>query len=478
MNFIYFMPDELRAESVGCYGHPLAPTPNLDALAAQGTRFDQCHVQHSVCTPSRCSLMTGWYPHVRGHRTLWHMLRPDEPNLLRDLRGAGYQVHWYGKNDLLAQASFADSVDVMRRRGASVHGANAFAPDDPRHDSFLYQPYTGALAEHGDYANVHAGIEFLRARPQTPFVLYLPLTFPHCPYSAPAPWHSRFRAADVPPLRPPDLPDRPAFHRLIRQYRRLDQLGQADHDMLMRQIQAVYLGMTAFVDHLLGQLLDTLDESGLADSTTVMVFSDHGDYAGDYGLVEKWPAAGEEVITRVPLVMRTPGGAAGHVVAEPVELFDVMATSLALAGVEAQHTHFARSLVPQLHGAAGDPTRAAFTEGGYARHEPHCFEGTPTHDRISPNRDIYTPKRRQQQDHPDSVGRMVTLRTLTQRLIYRPGGDCEFYDLVQDPTELRNRYGDPACRDACAALEARLLRWLVQTSDVTPFEIDTRALPG
>ncbi|MCB0187379.1 MAG: sulfatase-like hydrolase/transferase, partial [Caldilineaceae bacterium] len=75
MNFIIFQPDELRAESVGCYGHPLAPTPNIDALAAQGTRFDQCHVQHSVCTPSRCSMMTGWYPHVRGHRTLWHLLR-------------------------------------------------------------------------------------------------------------------------------------------------------------------------------------------------------------------------------------------------------------------------------------------------------------------------------------------------------------------------------------------------------------------
>ena len=366
MNFIYFMPDELRAESVGCYGHPLAPTPNLDALAAQGTRFDQCHVQHSVCTPSRCSMMTGWYPHVRGHRTLWHMLRPDEPNLLRDLRRAGYQVHWYGKNDLLAQASFADSVDVAERRGTGMHGENAFPPDDPRHDSFLYTPYSGDLADHGDYANVQAGIEFLRSRPQTPFVLYLPLTFPHCPYSAPEPWHSRFRPEDVPPLRPPDLPDRPAFHRLIRQYRRLDQLGQADHDALMRQIQAVYLGMTAFVDHLLGQLLEALDESGLADETTVMAFSDHGDYAGDYGLVEKWPGAGEDVITRVPLVIRTPYGAAGHVVREPVELFDVMATSLALAGVEAQHTHFARSLVPQLHGAAGDPARVVFTEGGYA----------------------------------------------------------------------------------------------------------------
>ncbi|MBX2996873.1 MAG: sulfatase-like hydrolase/transferase [Caldilineaceae bacterium] len=89
MNFIFFMPDELRAESVGCYGHPLAQTPNMDALAAEGVRFDQCHVQHSVCTPSRCSMMTGWYPHVRGHRTLWHMLRPDEPNLLRYLKGKG-----------------------------------------------------------------------------------------------------------------------------------------------------------------------------------------------------------------------------------------------------------------------------------------------------------------------------------------------------------------------------------------------------
>src|SRR5690606_21484572 len=115
MNFVFFMPDELRAESTGCYGHPLAQTPNLDALAAQGTRFDQCHVQHPVCTPSRCSMMTGWYPHVRGHRTLWHMLRPDEPNLLRSLKQAGYTVHWYGKNDLLSTASFADSVDVIDR---------------------------------------------------------------------------------------------------------------------------------------------------------------------------------------------------------------------------------------------------------------------------------------------------------------------------------------------------------------------------
>ena len=160
--------------------------PNIDRLASQGTRFDQCHVQHSVCTPSRCSFMTGWYPHVRGHRTLWHLLRPDEPNMLRYLKQAGYQVHWYGKNDLLAQESFADSVTVAQQRGRGMFGENAFTPDDPRYGSFLYEAYDGPLEEHGDYANVQAGIDFLRSKPQEPFILYLPLTFPHCPYSGSA----------------------------------------------------------------------------------------------------------------------------------------------------------------------------------------------------------------------------------------------------------------------------------------------------
>lgn len=478
MNFIFFMPDELRAESVGCYGHPLAPTPNIDALAAQGTRFEQCHVQHSVCTPSRCSMMTGWYPHIRGHRTLWHMLRPDEPNLLRYLKEAGYEVHWYGKNDLLSTESLPASVDVAQRRGSGMFGPNPYSLDDPCYYSFLYQPYEGPLEEHGDYANVQAGIEFLRSRPKKPFVLYLPLTFPHCPYSAPQPWHDLVNPDDLPPLRPANLPNRPDFHALIRRYRRLDQLERAEHDALLRKIQAVYLGMTAFIDHLLGQVLETLEETGLADSTTVSFFSDHGDYAGDYGLVEKWPNAAEDVITRVPLIVRTPGGKAGHVVHEPVELFDLMATTLEQAGIEARHTHFARSYVAQLQGAAGDPERAVFTEGGYARHEPHCFEGKPTRDEFARTpAHIYYPKGLQQQEHPDSVGRVVSMRTATHHLIYRPTGRCELYDMQRDPAELNNCYDDPNEQAVRRDLEARLLAWLVQTSDVTPFDVDGRGFP-
>lgn len=474
MNFIFFMPDELRAESVGCYGHPLAPTPHMDRLAGEGVRFEQCSVQHTVCSPSRCSLMTGWYPHVRGHRTLWHLLRTDEPNLLRSLKGAGYDVKWYGKNDLLAAECFADSVTTAESRGRGMFGPNPYPLEDPRYYSFLYEPYPGPVEEHGDWANVQGAVEYLHTRPQNPFMIYLPLTFPHCPYSAPPRWHDAVDPAALPPLRPADLPGKPDFHAHIRRTRRL---GELDEDFL-RKLQAVYLGMTGFVDEMLGRLLQALEDTGLADNTAVFVMSDHGDWAGDWGLVEKWPSALDDPLVRVPLIARLPGGATGHVVTEPVELMDLFATVHELAGVPVGHTHFSRSLVPQLQGAAGDPDRAVFAEGGYAAHEPHCFEGheggdqalrTPAH--------IYYPKTRLQQDHPESVCRATMIRTATHKLIHRAHGQSELYDLVADPRELRNLHGQPPAAAVQQALERRMLDWYVETADVTPLAEDPRGLP-
>lgn len=473
MNFIYMMPDELRAESVGCYGHPLVQTPNIDAFAAQGTRFNQCHVQHSVCTPSRCSMMTGWYPHVRGHRTLWHMLRPDEPNLLRYLKQAGYDVRWYGKNDLLAQESFAESVTSAESFGSKAVNFPFFSPEDPRFFSYLGGPYTGPLEDHTDYANVMAAVQYLKSKPSKPFVVYLPLLFPHPPYSAPQPWHNQIDPECIPALRPTDLPNRPAYFDAIRSSRKLYQLGEGD----FRQMNAIYLGMTGFIDYLFGILLDALADSGLEEDTAVFFFSDHGDYAGDYGLVEKWPSGLEDVLTRVPLIARIPGEKSGHSVAEPVELFDVMATTLELAGIQARHTHFARSLVPQLQGASGDPERAVFAEGGYARHEPHAFEGKPDRDVFARDpRNIYYPKGVVQQQDPDSVGRAAMLRTNSHKLVYRPAGTNELYDLQADPLELNNLAFEPGYAELRRSLETQMLNWLIQTSDVVPFDVDPREL--
>jgi choline-sulfatase len=470
------MPDEMRAESVSCYGHPLVQMPNYDRVAAEGVRFEQCHVQHTVCSPSRCSMVTGWYPHVAGHRTLWHLLRPHEPSLFRYLHEAGYQVLWFGKNDLYAPDCFPRDVDHWEQRAGGHAGPNPYAPDDPATFSFHYDPFPGGLDETGDMRNVQAGMDYLRARQRgdKPFVLYLPLLMPHCPYGAPQPYHDMYRPEELPPLRPADLPGKPDFHALIRRYRHLDKLPPG----LLAKIQAIYLGMNSYMDWVLGRLLEALDETGLAEETTLIVTSDHGDWAGDYGLVEKWPSALDDTLTRVPLLIRAPGHVAGHVVREPVELFDIMPTMLELAGVEARHTHFAHSLLPQLRGARGDAQRAVFAEGGYARHEPHCFEGrwaeydiprSPTH--------IYWPKGLQQQEHPQSVCRATMLRTLEHKLIYRPGGVSELYDLTSDPQELHNRYGEGGYAGVRAALEKRLLDWTVRTADVTPYDENPRGLP-
>lgn len=484
MNFVFFIPDELRAESVGCYGHPLSRTPNMDRLASEGTRFDQCHVQHTVCTPSRCAFMTGWYPHVRGHRTLWHLLQPDEPNLLKYLKQSGYHIYWGGKNDLFAPESFAESVTDYRlgeRSHRAVTGNRAalatppWEPDDPRYYSFLYEP-ADSVEELGDFRQVDGAIELLRGKPEEPFVLYLPLSYPHPPYRAPQPWQRMYDPADVPPLRPADLPNKPDFHALIRTTRHLDKLDES----VLREINAVYLGMIAMTDTLLGQLLDALDEMGYADNTAVFCFSDHGDWAGDYGLVEKWPSALDDTLTRVPFIARVPGMTRGHVVAEPIELFDFMATVLDLAGIPATHTHFARSLVPQLCGEAGDPDRAVFAEGGYDPHEPQAFEGRvgASFPFATNPAAIYYPKGRLQQEHPESVCRAVMVRTMTHKLIHRPRGVSELYDLDRDPRETRNVHGDTAYAPIQHRLERTLLDWYTRTSDVVPWGENPRGLPS
>ena len=89
LNYVFFFPDEMRAESLRCYGNKQIETPNYDRLARQGVRFEQCHVQNPVCSPSRCCLFTGQYVHTAGHRTLWNLLKPYEHNLLHYFKEAG-----------------------------------------------------------------------------------------------------------------------------------------------------------------------------------------------------------------------------------------------------------------------------------------------------------------------------------------------------------------------------------------------------
>lgn len=471
-NILYINPDQMRADALACYGHPVIRTPNFDRLAEMGVRYDQCHVQHTVCMPSRCSFMTGWYPHVRGHRTLWHPLQKDEPNTLKYLKQGGYDIHWIGKNDLLAEDAFADSVTAVHQWDwPSQWPENPFAFGEAGYYSFLLE---AAPADTMDGNCYRRAVELVREKQSspTPWMLYLPTMYPHCPFTCPEPWYSMYDPEDMPGFRPEDIEGKPAFHSLIRQYSQFDAMAPS----VFKKIAAVYLGMISYQDHLLGELLDTLEATGQMENTAIFMFSDHGEWAGDYGLVEKWPGGLDDCLTRVPMIVKTPCCRAGHVVREPIECFDILPTTLELAGIELGHTQFGRSMLATQQGAAGDPERAVFAEGGYGAHEPHCFEGALADIGNNPKQ-LYYPKGLLQQEQPHSAARCVMIRTRAHKLIRRPGDVSELYDLVNDPCETLNRHGDPDYAKIQSELEARLLDCYIHTSDVTPYERQNRDYP-
>ncbi|MGF7145882.1 choline-sulfatase [Anaerotaenia torta] len=487
MNFVFFFPDEMRASSVSCYGNPTVKMPNYDRMAREGVRFENCIVQNPVCSPSRCSLMTGLYVHNMGHRTLWHLLRPHEPSLLRYLKNDGYDIAWYGKNDLYSQEYLEEICDDVQEKrtgyktGVSlktgpVHGGeNPYSFEDPKYYSFLYPPIKKEGEEIPLDDNIARAVDFLESRTEedNPFMLYLPVIMPHPPYNALEQFHNMYDREQLPDemIRAGEASGKPSFAELIRKYRRLEELEPE----VFAEIYAIYLGMNSYADRMLGHLLDTLDKTGLAENTTVIVCSDHGDWAGNYGLVEKWPNAMDDDLVRVPFLIRSPGNKAGHVIKEQVEMFDIMPTVMELAEIKENHTHFARSVVPQLKGAAGDPDRAAFAEGGYDLHEPNCFEGyAGRNDSLLDPRFIYYPKAIQQQEYPQSVCRTAMIRTLSHKLVKRTSGENELYDLQEDPKELKNQYNNAKYTDIRLELEAKLLEWYLKTSDTVPQDDDKR----
>ena len=461
MNMILFMPDQLRAESIGCYGHPLVQTPNMDRLAHEGVRFEYCQSGSPLCAPARCDMATGLPPHVSGHRMFGNLLQPHEPNMFRYLKTGGYDVYWYGRNDLLVQDQFESSATEWNsfEDGPAWMGAgNPWPKDDPHYFSFLFSEGTDRR-DYPDYLRVKRAVETLEQRDSDkPFCLYIPLFNPHPPFFGPQGFHHMYDPKDIPELRPIGLANKPGFYDAIRSKRRLDQLNDLD----FRTVNAIYLGMISYTDWLLGELLEAVDRTGHTENTAVLFFSDHGDWAGDYGLLEKWSSAMDDPLLRVPFIARVPGGKTGYVSKDIIELRDLMATCLDLAGLEAEHTHFSESVLPLIDGEPGDPNRAAFSEGGYNPNDKKCFLPEEMFDPYH----IYYPKNSLEYEQPPMISRTTAIRTRDFKLVWRPDYESELYDLQKDPLELQNVFGDALYAAVQEGLEKRIFDWYMRTSDV------------
>ncbi|MBS1814732.1 MAG: sulfatase-like hydrolase/transferase [Acidobacteria bacterium] len=466
-NIVIFMPDSMRADALACYGNPITKTPNFDRLAREGTRFANCHVQFPVCAASRCSMLTGWPTSVRGHRSLFYLLRPEEPNLFRYLKKSGYDVFWFGKNDALAPETFPDSVTEWGEGTPGKTRPPVVKDLTPGVNSMFFSA-GGDRRDLKDYHRLQSAIQILQRKEQDrPFCIFIPQTEPHPPYTAPAEFYNMYSPDSIPPLAPAGLKKKPDYHEGIRRTYHLDKLDEGT----FRKIRAVYYGKVSLSDWLLGELLAALEATGHGKDTALLVASDHGDYAGEYGLIEKWPSGLEDCLTHVPMLARIPGGKPGIVAKDMVELYDIMQTCLDIAGVKANHTHFSRSLLPQVAGGAGDPARASFAEGGYNVYEPQCFE--PLKEKGRP----YDGKLQLQNEEPVMVSRSAMVRTRTHKFISRPQDQWELYDSIADPLETRNLFGESSVSAVQAELQTRLLVHYVNTTGIAPMSKDPRGLP-
>jgi arylsulfatase A-like enzyme len=480
-NLVLVMPDQLRADAVGSFGGGRgAQTPHIDALAARGTRFTQAFSQHSVCGPSRASIVSGWYPHVAGHRTLDHLLKPWEPNLLRSFKDAGYHVAWAGmRGDTFAPGVTTSSTDFA---GYLVRPRHRRWPASPS-PAERWPRLAAANTWYGgrrmprdeeedvldlDEAAIRTAEELLApgTMPE-PWLLFVALVFPHPPFAVEEPWFSRHDRSTMPAPTPSRLDGKPMFMREMRRDYGLDALDADD----WAELRATYYGMVSRVDDQVGRLVEAVDRAGAASRTGWVFFTDHGEYLGDHGLVEKWPSGLDDCLLRNPLIVTVPDAAAAQGAAseELVELVDLFPTLCEVAEVPVAHSHFGRSLVPLLGDAnpSGAAHReAAFSEGGHRIDEPHVLEAVT----VPP----YAAKAAIQQRDPRTVGKAVSVRTADWTYVHRLYESPELYDRRTDPGELVNLAGGAEVQSVEADLRGQVLEWLLATDDVVPWTPDPR----
>ncbi|MDN3053573.1 sulfatase-like hydrolase/transferase [Streptomyces sp. SRF1] len=449
MNLLFLMTDQHRVDTLGCYGNPHVATPNLDRLAATGTRFDRFYTPTAICTPARASLLTGQAPFR--HRLLANYernvgyledLREDAFTFPRALAERDYQLGLVGK------------WHVGTHRNAASHGFDG--PDLPGwHNPVDHPDYLAYLEERGlpryritdpvrgTTPNGNPG-NLLAARLQQPVEatfehylatrtieqldryaadgrpFYLATHFfgPHLPYLLPDAYYDRYDPGlvELPPSIAETFEGKPPVQRNYSAHWTFDTMPIE----VTRKLIAVYWGYVTLIDEQIGRILTRLDELGLTDDTSVVFTADHGEFTGAHRLHDKGPAMYEDIY-RIPGIIRVPGQEP-QVRREFVSLTDCTATILELAGCDPSPATDSRSLLPLVRGEHPDWPEELLAEF-HGHHFPY-------------------PQRMLREDR--------------YKLVVNPESVNELYDLDADPHELSNRYEHPEL----AGVRRRMMRRL------------------
>ena len=311
-NIVYVFGDQWRAQATGYAGDPNIDTPNLDRLAAQSVNFSQAVSGCPVCTPYRASLLTGQYWLTHGVFMNDVNLPAEVPSIADILSEAGYETGYIGKWHLdgHGRSSF---IPRERRQGFDFWRVLECTHNYNHSEYFGDTPERKLWEGYDAIAQTAAAQRYMRAHAadEDPFLLMLSWGPPHAPYqTAPERYRKRFRAEDI-QLRP-NVP--------------------AELADTARKELAGYYAHIAALDDCLGELLDTLDDLGIAEDTIFVFTADHGDLLRSHGEVKKQQPYDESI--RVPFLLRYPRKLAAREVNTLLNTPDILPTLLGLAGVD------------------------------------------------------------------------------------------------------------------------------------------------
>ena len=446
-NVLMIVVDDMN-DWVGCLrGHPDAKTPNIDRLAARGMLFANAHCAAPVCNASRVATLTGRRPGSTGiydNSVRWHEAMPNIISMPQHFKASGYHVagggkvyhHMPGFNRMNDWHSFHNQqfdghYQDRLHRGLDVKSfqfpdgfplnqlpnvkALRKPPKNPR--EFDWGPLDKTDDETGDGRMISWAEKMLYQAPPEPFFLAVGIYRPHLPFYTPAKYFDLYQREliSLPPLNPTDLDDLPATGLKFASQRR------EDFELVLetgkyRELVHAYLASISFADAMVGRLLKALDDSGHADNTMIVFWSDHGWHFGEKQHLHKFTLW--ERATHIPLIMVAPGVTSpGMVCKQPVDMLDLFPTLNELCKLPEVERLDGHSIAPLLK----DPTQTW-------KHPAMTSHGQNNH----------------------------AVRSKRWRYIRYADGGEELYDHSNDPNEWTNL----ATRPEFADVRAELAQWL------------------
>lgn len=410
-NLLIIMDDEHSANALGCYGHPIAKTPNLDGLAQRGTRFESVYTNSPICVPARAAFATGQYTHQTGYwdNCIAYDGRVDSWG--HWLQAAGVETTSIGKLhyvDDRASTGFDRQVLPMHiHEGGDTQGLVRDPPSPRPQCRDMAENLGPGETEYTKYDRDirDAGKDWLKQRAagssDQPWATFVSFICPHYPLVAPKQFFDLYDPADMPlpKRRPDDGTDKTDWWRQFESSYLWDKYFTSDDHR--RLAIASYYGLVSFIDDCVGQLLTVLEETGLDSTTRVIFLSDHGESLGARGLWGKSTMYNESV--QVPMIIAGPGIPKGVTCRTPVQLIDVFPTALDNAGLEPADDRPGRSLI-EIANQPDDLSRPIFSE----------YHATA------------------------AISAEYMIRRGQYKYIHYVGYEPELYDLEDDPEELSN----------------------------------------